>query len=99
MANLSETLANVDQKFRSNLVKVCKMFRSSLAEVILTLAYTCPKFGVTKFGKISKPKFGPSMGQTSSCAETRAKFDPNFIIFMRDGNPEFNIFFRAKLLK
>ena len=47
------------------------------------IVQSCPKFGVTKFGKILKPKFGPSMGQTSSCAETWAKFDPNFIIFTR----------------
>ena len=83
LANLSETLAKVDQKFRLSLAKVYNMFRSSLAEVILTLSYTCPKFGTTKFGKVSRAKFGLRLGQTSSCPETWAKFDPNFIIFTR----------------
>ena len=36
------------------------MFRSSLAQVILTLSYTCRKFGTTKFGKVSRAKFHPN---------------------------------------
>ena len=56
-----------------------------LAELIPALTYTWPKFGgtsTTLFGKASRPKFGPSLGQTS----TWAKFVPNSTIFLQKFN-------------
>ena len=41
-------------------------------EVILILAYTWIKFdaiSITKFGRVSRPKFGQSLDQTSNCPE------------------------------
>ena len=46
------------QKSFEILTKVYEKFRSSLAAVISTLAYTCPEFGtnsMTKFVKVSRP--------------------------------------------
>ena len=74
------------QLYSSISVKAYEKFRSSLAEVILTLAYTWPKLDstlTTKICKVSNPKFGSSLGQTSTYSEIWAKFGPNLIIFTR----------------
>ena len=86
-SNLGETFGQLWLKFRSGLPKIIQKFGKSLWKVSLKFGgshtNSCPKLGATKFGNVSKPKFGPSTGQTSTCAETWAKFGPNFIIFTR----------------
>ena len=72
MINFGWKFTQVCQKSSKRLAKVYKKFHSNLEIVIITLAYTWPKFNTnstTKFGKVSWP---------------RPKFSPNFVIFMRN---------------